>query len=97
MNFGVSDKEMAATIDKKEGGKRVQSLLISNEPLYMRHFASIFEELWVNGIDADDIIKEIEEGVDFADTEVIPNPRAGMAENNSDRVGATFCFTFPKN
>jgi two-component system, OmpR family, sensor histidine kinase VicK len=83
MSFGVSDKEMAATIEKMEGGKRVQSLLISNEPLYVRHFASIFEELWVNGIDADEIVKDVEEGVDFADIEVIPNPRAGIAKAHS--------------
>ena len=50
MSFGVSDKEIAATIEKMERGNRVQSLLISNEPLYQRHFASIFEELWDNGI-----------------------------------------------
>jgi two-component system, OmpR family, sensor histidine kinase VicK len=83
MSFGVSDKEIAATIEKMERGNRVQSLLISNEPLYQRHFASIFEELWGNGIDAADMIKDIEEGVDFADIEVIPNPRAGIAKAHS--------------
>jgi len=83
MSFGVSDKEIAATIEKMEGGNRVQSLLISNEPLYQRHFASIFEELWGNGIDAADMIEDIEEGVDFADIEVIPNPRAGIAKAQS--------------
>jgi two-component sensor histidine kinase len=83
MSFGVSDKEIAATIEKMERGNRVQSLLISNEPLYQRHFASIFEELWGNGIDAADMIKDIEEGVDFADIEVIPNPRAGIAKAQS--------------
>jgi two-component system, OmpR family, sensor histidine kinase VicK len=83
MSFGVSDKEIAATIEKMEGGNRVQSLLISNEPLYQRHFASIFEELWGSGIDAADMINDIEEGVDFADIEVIPNPRAGIAKAQS--------------
>jgi two-component system, OmpR family, sensor histidine kinase VicK len=97
MNFGVSDNEMAATIDKKEGGKRVKSLLISSEPLYVRHFASIFEELWVNGIDADDIIKEIEEGVDFADIEVIPNPRAKTNENKRTLNEYTLDFLLTKD
>jgi signal transduction histidine kinase len=63
MNFGVSDKELAATIEKMEGGKMSQSFLISNEPLYINHFNSIFEELWKNGIDAEDRIREIEEGI----------------------------------
>jgi two-component system, OmpR family, sensor histidine kinase VicK len=73
MSFGVSDKEIAVTIEKMEGGKRVQSLLISNEPLYVRHFTSLFEEIWRNGIDARHRIKQVEEGVE-SDIEVIQNP-----------------------
>ncbi|MDQ3902301.1 MAG: ATP-binding protein, partial [Thermoproteota archaeon] len=73
MSFGVSDKEMSATIEKMEGGKKIQSLLISTEPLYIQHFTSIFEELWKNGIDARDRIKDIESGIDLADIEVIPS------------------------
>ena len=72
MNFGVSDKELAATIDKMEGGKMSQSFLISNDPLYINHFNSIFEELWKNGIDAEDRIRDIEVGAEWADVEVIP-------------------------
>jgi hypothetical protein len=49
MSFGLSDKQIAATIEKMEGGRKVQNLLISNEPLYLKHFTSIFEELWKNG------------------------------------------------
>jgi signal transduction histidine kinase len=71
MSFGVSDKEMAATIEKMEGGKKIQSLLISTEPLYIQHFTSIFEEAWKNGIDANERIRDIEAGVDLADIEVI--------------------------
>jgi two-component system, OmpR family, sensor histidine kinase VicK len=74
MSFGVSDKQMALTIEKMEGGRMVQSLLISNEPTYVNHFHSIFEELWKNGIDASDRIKDIEEGIDSQDIEIIQNP-----------------------
>lgn len=42
MSFGVSEKETAATIEKMQGGKKLQSLLISNDPLYVTHFTSIF-------------------------------------------------------
>ena len=73
MSFGVSDKEIAVTIEKMEGGKRVESLLISNEPLYVRHFTSLFEEIWKNGIDARHRMKQVEEGVE-SDIEVIQNP-----------------------
>ena len=74
MSFGVSDKEMAATIEKMEGGKNVQSLLLSNEPVYMNHFYYIFEELWKNGIDAEDKIGDIEKGIESACIEIIPSP-----------------------
>src|SRR5215207_6852459 len=79
MSFGVSDKEMGATLENLEEGNAIQSLLISNEPLYIKHFASIFEELWKNGIDAVDRIRDIEEGIDLTDIEIIPNPKEGIA------------------
>ena len=78
MSFGVSDKEIAATIEKMEGGKMVQSLLLSNEPAYIDHFRSIFEDLWAKGIDAEDRIREIHEGTDLTDIEIIRNPRKGI-------------------
>ena len=74
MSFGVSDKEIAVTIEKMEGGRRVQSLLISNEPLYVRHFTSLFEEIWRNGIDAAAQIRNVEEGHELADVDLISNP-----------------------
>ncbi|MDQ3903067.1 MAG: HAMP domain-containing histidine kinase, partial [Thermoproteota archaeon] len=72
INFGVSDKEVALTIEKMEGGKMSSSFLISNEPLYVNHFNSLFEEVWKNGIDAIERIKDIEAGVDL-NIEVIPS------------------------
>ncbi len=74
MSFGVSDKEIAVTIEKMEGGRRVQSLLISNEPLYIRHFTSLFEEIWRNGIDGQYRIKQLEEEGVESNIEVIQNP-----------------------
>ena len=74
MSFGVSDKQIAATIEKMEGGRKVQSLLISNEPLYLKHFSSVFEELWKNGINASTRIREVEGGIEEANIEVIHNP-----------------------
>jgi two-component system sensor histidine kinase VicK len=73
LSFGVSDKEVALTIEKMEGGNVSQNFLISNEPLYVNHFNSLFEELWKNGVDATDRIRDIEAGVDLADIEVIPS------------------------
>jgi two-component system, OmpR family, sensor histidine kinase VicK len=78
MSFGVSDKEIAATIEKMEGGRVSQSFLVSNEPFYVDHFSSIFEQLWRNGIDAVKRIKDIEAGADLTDIEVIQNPKEGI-------------------
>jgi signal transduction histidine kinase len=78
MSFGVSDKEMSATIEKMEGGKKIQSLLISTEPSYINHYNTIFEELWKSGIDAVDRIKDIEAGLDTANIEIIQNPKEGI-------------------
>jgi signal transduction histidine kinase len=78
MSFGVSDKEIAVTIEKMEGGRVVQSLLTSNEPLYLKHFGSVFEELWRNGVDCKNRIKEIEEGIESTKIEIIENPREAV-------------------
>jgi two-component system, OmpR family, sensor histidine kinase VicK len=74
LSFGVSDKEVAITIEKMEGGKMSQSFLISNEPLYVSHFNSLFDELWKKGIDATERIKIIEEGIESTNIEIIENP-----------------------
>jgi signal transduction histidine kinase len=76
MNFSVTDKEVHATIERLKDGNIVQSVLVSNEPEYIDHFHSIFEELWSNGIEAKVRIASIEEGVDIGDIQVIPNSSA---------------------
>jgi signal transduction histidine kinase len=78
MSFGISDKKVAVTIEKMEDGKLVQSLLVSNEPGYLRHFSSVFQELWRNGIEARERIKEIEEGIGPAKIEIIRNPEEAL-------------------
>ena len=74
MNFGVADKEMAGTIERMEGDRMGETFLISNEPLYINHFNSLFEEIWKNGIDAKVKIKAIEEGADSEEIEIIQGP-----------------------
>ena len=73
MNFAVDDRYFYATIDKMENGNFMKSLLTSNEPAYIRHYNSIFDQLWKNGVDAAQRIKDIEVGVDLFDIEVIPS------------------------
>src|SRR5215469_10968054 len=72
LSFCISNKEFLATAEKMEEGKMISSLLVSNEPIYIDHYNSLFEQLWDNSIDATDRINDIKEGVDLADIEVIP-------------------------
>jgi signal transduction histidine kinase len=74
MSFALGDREINATIEKMENGKMVQSLLTSNEPLYIKHFLSIFEDLWNSGIDATNRIIELEEGIELESIKIIRNP-----------------------
>ena len=95
MSFGVSHKEIAATFEIMEEGSKFQNLIISTEPTYIKHFASIFEELWRNSVDADQRINGIKEGIIVApDIEIIRNPTEAVdriqslvASAKSDIVG----------
>ena len=71
MDFAVDNKYFHAAI-RKETGRLNPTHLLSNEPAYVEHFKSIFEELWKNGIDATERIKDIDAGANLADIEVIP-------------------------
>jgi hypothetical protein len=71
MDFAVDDKYFHATI-RKEAGRLNQTQLLSNEPAYVEHFKTIFEELWGDGIDAAERIKDINAGANLTDIEVIP-------------------------
>jgi two-component system, OmpR family, sensor histidine kinase VicK len=73
LDFAVNNKNFNATIDKMEGGKLMESLLISNEPAYVSHYNSVFEDLWKEGIDAAERIKDIEAELDLEYIEVIPS------------------------
>ena len=73
INFAVDDTHFYATIDKMEGGKIMQNLLTSNESTYVNYYSSLFEGLWNNGIDAETRIRDIEEGIDSANVEIIQN------------------------
>ncbi|HEU4444821.1 MAG TPA: ATP-binding protein [Nitrososphaeraceae archaeon] len=79
INFAVGKKEVNLTIEKMEGGKMIQSLIASNEPTYVTYFYSIFEQLWSEGVDAQDRIRNIAEGrAEETDIEIILNPKKGI-------------------
>lgn len=79
INFAVGKQEVNLTIEKMEGGKMIQSLIASNESSYVTYFYSIFEQLWSEGVDAQDRIHNIAEGrAEETDIEIIANPKKGI-------------------
>jgi two-component system sensor histidine kinase VicK len=71
MNFSVDSNNIHATIGGMDKDGTIDKLLVSNEPAYINHFISYFQDLWNNqGIDAKERIKDIEEGMEY-DIEVI--------------------------
>ena len=79
INFAIGKNEVNLTIEKMEGGKMIQSLITSNEPTYVAYFYSIFKQLWSEGVDAQDRIRNIAEGrAEETDIEIIPNPKKGI-------------------
>jgi two-component system, OmpR family, sensor histidine kinase VicK len=71
MNFSVDNNNIHATIGGMDKDGAIDKLLVSNEPAYVNHFISYFQDLWNNqGIDAIERIKDIEEGIEY-DIEVI--------------------------
>jgi two-component system, OmpR family, sensor histidine kinase VicK len=74
LHFGVTDKECNFTVSGIEHAPASPSMLISNEKPYISHFNALFEEIWVQGIDASDRVAEIREGVPVRRTEVIRRP-----------------------
>ncbi len=71
INFLVDTNSIQATIERMDDGKIMKDLLVSNEPAYIKHFMSFFQDLWTNsGIDALEKIKSIEEGLEY-DNQII--------------------------
>ena len=77
LSFVVTDKEMQANLEDIKGKKMIHSLLTSNEPGYVKQFASVFEQLWNEGIDAKLRMDDMEEG-NYNEIEVIQNPTRAL-------------------
>ena len=79
INFAVSKSGLVATVEEMRGGEMIQNLLTSNERSYIKHFTSMFKQLWKEGVDARYRIKDIEEKVGIAEIEIIRNPVDSIA------------------
>ena len=77
VNFTISNRHFASTIENMEAGKGVASVLVSNDALYLDYYHKIFDKLWNNGIDAKSRIEDLEKGNQVI-MKIIPSPHESL-------------------
>jgi hypothetical protein len=75
MTFAVTDKGFIARVQEVKEHGWVHTALATNDPNYITNYNVLFEELWDEGCDAVDRIRDIEEGRELGRVDVIDNPR----------------------
>jgi signal transduction histidine kinase len=78
LSFVCSKSQILASIETSGKKAIFQNVLSSNDPAYVGHFHSLFEEMWKNGVDARKRVEEIVGGVEHSSVEVIENPQETM-------------------
>lgn len=73
INFVISDKCFASTTEKMIGGEMFSNLIVSNDPLYLEYFSTIFDNIWEQSVEAKDRIKELT-NADLFKAKIISNP-----------------------
>jgi two-component system sensor histidine kinase VicK len=77
-NFYVSESGYLAPATAHEVGKSASQVIYSNVSEIIEHQRNVFDSFWNKAIQAGDRIREIEEGIDLAKTEVIHSPQKIM-------------------
>jgi signal transduction histidine kinase len=73
-NFLVTDRVFFSNsekIDPNQDRKNIKQMFTTNDVLYINQYKLTFEELWKNGIDAVDILEDIERGLDTERVDII--------------------------
>ena len=66
-------------------------MLISDEPIYVKYFSKVFEDLWADGIDAQNRLEEMSQGtVVPPDIEIIRNPGNALKRITEECKNADF-------
>ena len=77
-NFYVSESGYLAPATAHEVGKSASQVIYSNVTEIIEHQRYVFDSFWNKAIQAGDRIREIEEGIDLAKTEIIQSPQKIM-------------------
>ncbi len=81
VNFTLSNRYFASTIEKMVATKELASVLISNDALYLDYYHKIFDKLWNNGIDAKSRIEDLEKGNQVI-MKIIASPQESLTLTN---------------
>ncbi len=81
IHFVVSDKFFASTTEKMIDGQMISNLLFSNDPLYLEHFSTIFNNTWKNSMLLKYRLKEIKD-TNLFKSRVILNPQTSFKLTN---------------
>jgi hypothetical protein len=73
MNFVISDKYFASTTEKVNGAQMISNFLVSNDPVYIDHFSTVFENAWKSSVEANERMLELKQS-DFFKPKIISNP-----------------------
>ncbi len=74
LSFVCNRSEILASIQSSGERTLFQNVLSSDDPAYVGHFRSLFEEMWKDGVDARKRIQEIASGAERATVKVVENP-----------------------
>jgi signal transduction histidine kinase len=77
-NFYVSENEYVAPATFHHKGKPASHIIYSNVKEIVEHQQYVFESFWTRAIPAEIRIKELEEGVESSNIEIIENPREAI-------------------
>lgn len=77
-NFAFSDVMFISSVDRMKDGNLMTSLIVSNDPLYLNHYRSIFEEVWKSSQKLEDRLMDIQESISN-NISVIYNPEQAIA------------------
>lgn len=78
MNFAVTDIGFEEGISTTEGGIQLDRMLQSNERVYLDYYRQAIEILWNQAVDAREVIRDIERGMEPSQIEIIRTPKEAL-------------------
>lgn len=78
IDYTVTNSDLIIAVKRTEKNAPSDSILYSNDPSYLDHFANVFEELWKSGKDPERAIKSLEEETELSFIETIDDPEESV-------------------